>query len=263
MTTPSDAPGLRFRRADVTESTPEDRVRELVEDGVRMYAVYEDQLRIAAEAGDHELVLRLAGVATTCSDRHRAYAAVRLAGSLLVRMSQVAERDDAWRWTAPLDAAVRLLVPALDMSPHEPELLDQLGVVAFELGDVTLARRLFEAVRELEPEHELARGHLRACAAVKRGDLVRDAAPERAAPSLAAQRTTIRSIVERAVRLADRSITLCMIVRDEHDMLPGCLEAVAPFVDQIVVVDTGSVDDTREIARSFGAEVVECRLHTG
>jgi tetratricopeptide (TPR) repeat protein len=47
-----------------------------------------------------------------------------------------------------------------------------------------------------------------------------------------------------------------MIVKDEEEMLPGCLEAVAPGVDEIVVVDTGSSDRTVEIAESFGAQVI-------
>lgn len=47
-----------------------------------------------------------------------------------------------------------------------------------------------------------------------------------------------------------------MIVRDEGTMLPACLTSAASAVDQIVVVDTGSVDDTVELARSAGAHVV-------
>jgi tetratricopeptide (TPR) repeat protein len=48
-----------------------------------------------------------------------------------------------------------------------------------------------------------------------------------------------------------------MIVKDEEEMLPRCLEAAKPAVDEIVVVDTGSSDRTVEIARSFGAKVIE------
>ncbi|MGA2925405.1 MAG: glycosyltransferase, partial [Solirubrobacteraceae bacterium] len=48
-----------------------------------------------------------------------------------------------------------------------------------------------------------------------------------------------------------------MIVRDEQETLPRCLEAIAPVVDEIIVVDTGSRDATIEIARSFGARVIE------
>jgi glycosyltransferase involved in cell wall biosynthesis len=52
-------------------------------------------------------------------------------------------------------------------------------------------------------------------------------------------------------------LSLCMIVRDEEQILPQCLAAVAGAVDEIVIVDTGSTDATIEIARSFGARVIE------
>lgn len=52
-------------------------------------------------------------------------------------------------------------------------------------------------------------------------------------------------------------LSLCMIVRDSARTLPACLESIAPWVDEMVVVDTGSVDETREIARRFGASVFE------
>jgi len=48
-----------------------------------------------------------------------------------------------------------------------------------------------------------------------------------------------------------------MIVRDEAEMLPGCLDSVVGAVDEIVIVDTGSCDRTMEIARAAGAKVVE------
>ncbi len=47
-----------------------------------------------------------------------------------------------------------------------------------------------------------------------------------------------------------------MIVRDEQERIARCLAAAKPFVDEIVVVDTGSRDDTVAIARSFGARIV-------
>ena len=48
-----------------------------------------------------------------------------------------------------------------------------------------------------------------------------------------------------------------MIVRDEEENLPHCLESVRGLFDEIVVVDTGSVDRTKEIAREFGAKVFD------
>jgi glycosyltransferase involved in cell wall biosynthesis len=48
-----------------------------------------------------------------------------------------------------------------------------------------------------------------------------------------------------------------MIVRDEQHNLPDCLASVGDLFDEIVVVDTGSTDRTREIAKGFGACVYE------
>jgi tetratricopeptide (TPR) repeat protein len=47
-----------------------------------------------------------------------------------------------------------------------------------------------------------------------------------------------------------------LIARDEAEFLGGCLESLAGIVDEVVVVDTGSVDETPEIARRFGAHLV-------
>jgi hypothetical protein len=48
-------------------------------------------------------------------------------------------------------------------------------------------------------------------------------------------------------------ITACLIVRDEEAVLPRCLESLRGRVAEIVVLDTGSVDRTLEIARAYGA----------
>src|SRR5438477_300479 len=75
-------------------------------------------------------------------------------------------------------------------------------------------------------------------------------------PGVGATRT--RPLAERARRVAGRAkpvkkltISLCMIVKDEEEMLPGCLEPLRGVVDEMIVVDTGSSDRTVEIAESF------------
>lgn len=50
-------------------------------------------------------------------------------------------------------------------------------------------------------------------------------------------------------------LSLCMIVKNEEAALPQCLDSVQPAVDEIIVLDTGSVDRTPEIAKDFGAQV--------
>jgi glycosyltransferase involved in cell wall biosynthesis len=53
------------------------------------------------------------------------------------------------------------------------------------------------------------------------------------------------------------SISLCMIMRNEARVLPRCLDSVMGLVDEIVIVDTGSVDKSIEIAKSYGAKVLQ------
>ncbi len=54
-----------------------------------------------------------------------------------------------------------------------------------------------------------------------------------------------------------RKVTLAaaLIVKDEQANLPGCLESLQGLVDEVVVYDTGSSDDTVEIALRAGARV--------
>lgn len=51
------------------------------------------------------------------------------------------------------------------------------------------------------------------------------------------------------------TISVCMMVKNEEKNLPRALESVKPWVDEIIVVDTGSTDRTVEIAKSYGAKV--------
>jgi len=53
------------------------------------------------------------------------------------------------------------------------------------------------------------------------------------------------------------SISLCMIVKNESRVLARCLDSIADLVDEIVIVDTGSVDDTRTIASAFTTDVYD------
>ncbi|WP_054957465.1 glycosyltransferase [Paenibacillus dakarensis] len=53
----------------------------------------------------------------------------------------------------------------------------------------------------------------------------------------------------------DKSISLCMIVRNEEDYLERCLESVKDKVNQIVIIDTGSTDSTIEIAQEYTNEI--------
>jgi GT2 family glycosyltransferase/Flp pilus assembly protein TadD len=54
----------------------------------------------------------------------------------------------------------------------------------------------------------------------------------------------------------EKTISLCMIVKNEEKNLPRCLKSLLPIVDEMIIADTGSTDRTREIAAIFGARVI-------
>src|SRR5579875_2454533 len=157
-------------------------------------------------------------------------------------------------------AAVRTFVAVaegalgiLDREPSEPLLLLYAGVACYELWALEGARALFGAAARLDPSlPDLARN---------RDELsrrLRGRRPSRplhsAVPGLVRR---ARGISGRARAASGLTLSLCMIVKDEEQLLPRCLKAIRPAVDEIIVVDTGSSDATMDIARSFGARVIE------
>ena len=53
------------------------------------------------------------------------------------------------------------------------------------------------------------------------------------------------------------TLSVCMITKNEEKYLARCLASVIPVADEIIVVDTGSSDRTKELATIFGARVYD------
>lgn len=53
------------------------------------------------------------------------------------------------------------------------------------------------------------------------------------------------------------SISLCMIVKNEEAVLARCLDSIADLMDEIIIVDTGSTDRTKEIAANYTEQIYD------
>ncbi len=52
-------------------------------------------------------------------------------------------------------------------------------------------------------------------------------------------------------------ISLCMIVKNEEKVLGRCLDSIVDLMDEIIIVDTGSTDRTKEIAKKYTEHIYD------
>ncbi|HEX4009240.1 MAG TPA: glycosyltransferase [Solirubrobacteraceae bacterium] len=208
------------------------------------------QARAMLPRGDVDGFAGLFGQADTLAEPQRQFhARLALIDAGVRATREVSEAQATRIFVAIADATLTML----EREPAEPLMLNLAGVACYELWSLDAAQALFKAARGLDPALRDAERNLVEVARRKRGG--RHTKPLHAAVPALARRA--QSVAQRARPATGLTISLCMIVRDEEEMLPRCLAAAAPAVDEIVIVDTGSKDATIEIARSFGARVIE------
>jgi tetratricopeptide (TPR) repeat protein len=204
-------------------------------------------------ADDLEGYRRLFDAVEAIADVHRRYWA---GASLIEQGLRASASAPAARQPALFVALAAGALGVLEREPREPRLLNYAGIILQELWSLDAAEAMFAAAQRLDPQLEDVEHNLAELAVRRRlqhGAAGR--APLRAA--LPALTRRAQAVAARAQPATGLRLSLCMIVRDEQEMLPRCLAAVADAVDEIVIVDTGSTDATIELARSVGARVIE------
>ncbi len=69
-------------------------------------------------------------------------------------------------------------------------------------------------------------------------------------------KSTNRKSGQRREGVRRPTVSFCMIAKDEAHCIKECLASVAPYCVEMIVVDTGSTDDTPALAESMGAKVL-------
>jgi glycosyltransferase involved in cell wall biosynthesis len=65
------------------------------------------------------------------------------------------------------------------------------------------------------------------------------------------------SLLEIKGNIHKAEISLCMIVKNEENNIANCLESVKDLVDEIIIVDTGSTDKTKEIVAQYTDKIYD------
>jgi tetratricopeptide (TPR) repeat protein len=190
--------------------------------------------------------------AATIEDEHRRYEARK---RLIETGLSTAGTDIAAM--GPIFAAVaREALEVLSGEPREPRLLNYAGIAFYELGELGAAEELFKAARRLDPDLAHVDRNIEEIGRRRRAGVSSIHLPPPLKIVLKDLAPRARKIAAKARPAEGRTLSLCMIVKDEEAMLGRTLGAIRDHVDEIVVVDTGSTDRTVEIAESFGAKVL-------
>lgn len=164
-------------------------------------------------------------------------------------------------------AALAELETKLGNQDPDADLLTAYYQKLLSLGQIQRGKNLLaRLIREKPGHHQLLSIYIALClkdnddpaamAAIE--DLVGAETPDDAL--LDAALSVRQRIGERVINPSDPTrptLSLCMIVKNEQAGLGACLNAAKSMVDEIIVVDTGSTDRTRDVARIFGARTVE------
>lgn len=168
--------------------------------------------------------------------------------------------------------AFQRLARGFTLTPDAPHILTNFHAAAATTQNFDIAGTLFEAAMALHPDNKAIRFHyidlmlkadrFQAAMTAIETAFVRFGVDDDFLKAALEVRHRIGAMqVPESVESQNQTVSLCMIVKNEADCLAHCLQSIKPVVDEIVIVDTGSSDQTKAIAKAFGARVFDFQWH--
>jgi tetratricopeptide (TPR) repeat protein len=134
---------------------------------------------------------------------------------------------------------------ALDVNPQSYQALNNLGTLKQRSDDLDMALDYYEQALALAPKVATIRENVRR---------VNEMAKRKVETANGKGKMANGARVHQGEKQKGGRLTLCMIAKNEGHRIGKCLESVQGLVDEIVVVDTGSTDNTLEVVAQYGAK---------
>ena len=135
------------------------------------------------------------------------------------------------------DNAAKEFERGLQLNPEDSGCYVGLANIAFKLNKFGQSKKFLSRALEIDPKNDTIKKFM-----------------SQVNKNLKDEESRILEMNEKE---GDVLISLSMIVKNEEEQLPGCLDSVKDAIDEIIVVDTGSTDRTKEIAKEYGAKVYD------
>ncbi|MBI5191894.1 MAG: tetratricopeptide repeat protein [Nitrospirae bacterium] len=154
--------------------------------------------------------------------------------------------------------AIVYLNQGINKEPDNPGLYNNIASAYYEIGDYDKAIIYYKKAIDLKPDYASCYKNI-GLSYLKLDDKSHAVESLEKALLLNQHLDDVSMLLNelKKVNLKKPKLSLCMIVRNEEAVLKECLESVANIVDEIIVVDTGSIDDTLKIASSYGAKILQ------